>query len=413
LPQYSDKTLRIMAACSSLVFRCRWHARLLEPSETLRQQGTTRCHPQRAGVVPGGLTPASVSPEVPERFGSGCRLLNELDRLRVYVASGLLLALAMLAPLSLQAQPDSKDRADRVRAAIGSLRFVAYTPTDLSIVSGRVHAASRERIRKDLTLLRKDFQGLITYSCADGLEEVPDIANALGYRAVILGIWDPLSKREIDNVKRLVNAYPQLILGVSVGNETLLAKRQQWPVLRSSIQHLRAALPGVAITTSEPFYYYLNDDPPGFLAVQDFLLPGVHPLFQPWFDRATTAQAVDFVVRVAGLLSAKTDKPVLIKETGLPSGPPGSRFTPAAQAEFWVSLLQRLPPAPGLGFAYFEAFDHDWKEENARHEFGSHPEEGYWGLYTADGKPKEAVKELRKRWHREIAAPRKAGGSAS
>jgi exo-beta-1,3-glucanase (GH17 family) len=332
--------------------------------------------------------------------------LNEIHKKRDCAAALLLMAVAMLVPLILQAQPESNGPASRVRAAIESLRFVAYTPTDLKIVSGQVHAASRERIRKDLTILRDDFQGLITYSCADGVEEVPALASALGYRALILGIWDPLSEREFSNARRLVNAYPQLIVGISVGNETLLAQRQEWPVLRASIQRLRAALPDVAITTSEPFYYYLNDDPADFLAVQDFLLPGVHPLFQPWFDQATTAQAVDFVVRVAGLLSAKTDKPVLIKETGLPSGPPGTRFTPATQTEFWTTLLKQLPRKPGFGVAYFEAFDHDWKEENARREFGSHPEEGYWGLYTADGHPKAVVAAMRRLW-RPDSAPRK------
>ena len=324
--------------------------------------------------------------------------MNGINRGRVAALAVMLVAVAMFVPMSLQAQPEVPDPLSHVRAAIASVRFVAYTPTDLKIVSGQVHAASPQRIRKDLTVLRKDFDGLITYSCADGVDKVPAVAKALGYRALILGIWDPLSEREFSNAQRLVKAYPQLIVGISVGNETLLAQRHEWPVLRASIQRLRSALPGVAITTSEPFYYYLDNDPADFVAVQDFLLPSVHPLFQPWFDQASTAQAVDFVVRVAGLLSAKTDKPVLIKETGLPSGPPGTRFTPAAQAEFWTSLIRQLPKLPGLGVTYFEAFDHDWKEENARREFGAHPEEGYWGLYTASGDPKTVVTALRKLW---------------
>ena len=345
----------------------------------------------------------------PANIVRGAGVLCGVPEYRAGAAAVLLMAVAMLLPVCLQAQPDRDSPANRVRAAIESLRFVAYTPTDLKVVSGQVHAASRERIRKDLTVLRDDFQGLITYSCADGVEEVPAIASALGYRALILGIWDPLSEREFSNVRRLVNAYPQLIVGVSVGNETLLARRHEWSVLRASIQRLRTALPGVAITTSEPFYYYLNDDPADFLAVQDFLLPSVHPLFQPWFEQATTAQAVDFVVRVAGLLSAKSDKPVLIKETGLPSGPPGTRFTPAAQAAFWTSLLKQLPRAPGRDVAYFEAFDHDWKAENARREFGSHPEEAYWGLYDADGHPKAVVAELRRLWRADNATRSEAG----
>lgn len=325
-------------------------------------------------------------------------MLRQVVKYGIIAHAVIAMAVALLLPPSIQAEAGFSDPASRVRAAIDSLRFVAYTPTDLTIVAGQVHPASRARIRKDLTLLREDFQGLITYSCADGVDEVPAVAKALGYRALIIGIWDPLSDREFRNAKRLVTAYPHLIVGISVGNETLLAERRQWSVLRAAIQRLRTAVPGVAITTSEPFYYYLNNNPADFVAVQDFLLPSVHPLFQPWFDQASTVQAVDFVVRVAGLLSAKTDKPVLIKETGLPSGPPGTRFTPAAQAEFWTSLIRQLPKRPGLGVAYFEAFDHDWKEENARQEFGSHPEEGYWGLYTADGEPKAVVAQLRKLW---------------
>jgi len=326
-------------------------------------------------------------------------LVSQAVKYAIVAHAVIAMVVALLLSPSIRAEANLNDPVSRVHAAIDSVRFVAYTPTDLTIVAGQVHPASRERIRKDLTVLRKDFDGLITYSCADGVDEVPGVAKALGYRALILGIWDPLSEHEFRNAKRLVNAYPQLIVGVSVGNETLLAQRHEWPVLRASIQRLRATLPGVAITTSEPFYYYLNNDPADFIAVQDFLLPSVHPLFQPWFAQATTEQAVDFVVRVAGLLSAKTDKPVLIKESGLPSGPPGTRFTPAAQAEFWTSLIRQLPKLPGLGVAYFEAFDHDWKEANARQEFGSHPEEGYWGLYTADGHPKAVVAQMRKLWN--------------
>lgn len=316
---------------------------------------------------------------------------------QVHMLLVLLTAAVIVLPANAAAR-DADDATTRVRAAIESLRFVAYTPTDLEIVAGQVHPASVARIREDLTILRPDFQGLITYSCADGVDEVPAVANAMGFRALILGIWDPLSEREFSNAVRLAKAWPELIVGISVGNETLLAQRHAWPVLRAAMDRLRAALPGVAIATSEPFYYYLDGDPPDFLAAQDFLLPSVHPLFQPWFAQATTTQAVEFVVEVVARLSAKTDKPMLIKETGLPSGPPGTRFTPEAQAAFWVALFRQLPRAPGRGVAYFEAFDHDWKEENAREEFGSHPEEGYWGLYRADGRPKVALTALRRLW---------------
>jgi exo-beta-1,3-glucanase (GH17 family) len=311
--------------------------------------------------------------------------------------AGLLQCLCLV---SLVASPAAAgDAISRVREAIDTLRFVAYTPTDLRIVDGRVHPASKAQIRQDLEKLRDDFQGLVTYSSADGVEAVPAIAAELGYRAVIPGVWDPASESEINTAIGLARNWPELVPAVAVGNETLLAQRHEWPVLRAAMQRVRAALPGVAVTTSEPFYYYLDDTPPDFVASQDFLLPSVHPLFQPWYSRATgTDQAIDFVVKVAALLAEKSSKPVLIKETGLPSGPASEGYTAAGQAQFWTGLCRGLPDTPGLGVVYFEAFDHDWKSENARHEFGLHPEEGYWGLYGGDGRAKPALEQLRRLW---------------
>jgi exo-beta-1,3-glucanase (GH17 family) len=286
----------------------------------------------------------------------------------------------------------------RVAAALGSVRFVAYTPTDLTIVSGQVRAASSQAVRADLEILRRDFDGLVTYSCVDGVEEVPVIASELGYRALILGIWDPLSERETANAVRLARAYPELVVGVAVGNETLLAQRHEWATLRAAMQRLRAALPEVAIATSEPFYFYLNRDPPDFLAAQDFLLPSIHPLYESWFAQAENQQTVDFVVQVVERLTALSDKPLLVKETGLPSGPPERGFTPARQAEFWVALARQLPDRPGRAVTYFEAFDHPWKVQNAVPEFGFRPEEAFWGFYGRDAEPKAVLTALRRLW---------------
>lgn len=286
----------------------------------------------------------------------------------------------------------------RLSAALGSVRFVAYTPTDFNIVAGTVHPASAAAVRADLRTLRADFDGLVTYSCADGLEQVPAIASELGYRALIIGIWDPLSEREIANAVRLARAFPRLVVGVSVGNETLLAQRRDWATLRAAIQGLRALLPEVAIATSEPFYFYLNQEPADFVAVQDFLLPSIHPLYEPWFAQAGEAQAVDFVVQVVERLAAQSDKPLLIKETGLPSGPPDRGFTPARQAAFWASLARRLAHRPRTGLVYFEAFDHSWKVRNAEAEFGLHPEEAFWGLYSSEREAKPVLGRLRAVW---------------
>ncbi len=333
------------------------------------------------------------------------RILDRLWQLiaTAGVADGLRVKLVVLASLTclsfsgvMQAAPI--DKIARLRHDLREVRFVAYTPTDFTVVNGQPRSASVTRITQDLTRLHRDFQGLITYSCANGVEQVPAVAARLGYRALILGVWDPSSKVEVDTAVALARRYPDLVVGISLGNETQLAKRMPWAVLRRALERLRVALPDVAVTTSEPFYYYLLDDTPGFLAAQDFLLPSIHPLYQPWFKGSTVETDVNFVVEVLNKLTARTDKPVLVKETGLPSGPRVLGFTPANQARFWSLLGTRIRPDEKRAVAYFEAFDQPWKAENARVEFGLHPEEGYWGLFDAQGRDKPVMRALRDVW---------------
>jgi exo-beta-1,3-glucanase (GH17 family) len=319
------------------------------------------------------------------------------------IAEGIrirLITLASLLCLTVAgvAHAEAIDKAAQLRAALRDVRFVAYTPTDFAVINGQPKSASAARIGQDLTRLRPDFQGLITYSCANGVEQVPAVAARLGYRALILGVWDPTSKTEVDTAVALARRYPGLVVGIALGNETLLAKRLTWPVLRHALEQLRIALPDVAVTTSEPFYYYLLDDTPGFLDAQDFLLPSVHPLYQPWFKGSTVATDVDFVIEVLGKLAARTAKPILVKETGLPSGPRDLGFTPEHQARFWYLLSTGVSADDKRAIAYFEAFDQPWKAENARVEFGLHSEEGHWGLYDVQGRSKPVLRALRDIW---------------
>ena len=315
---------------------------------------------------------------------------------RVGLALYCLLCLATAAG----AEAPGMDKIARVRDALGDVRFIAYTPTTFSVINDRIKAATATGIEQDLTRLRPDFSGLITYSCANGGELVPEIAARLGFRAIILGIWDPTSATEMAAAVTVTRRFPKLVIGIAVGNETLLAKRLPWPVLRQAMAQARSALPGVAVTTSEPFHYDLGmaiaNEPPDFLATQDFLLPNVHPVTQPWFAGSSLETQVDFVVQVVTKLAARTDKPILVKESGLPSGPAALGFTPQRQARFWRLLTTRLAPDRSRAIAFFEAFDQPWKAENSRSEFGLHPEEGYWGLYDGQGRAKPALLQLRK-----------------
>jgi exo-beta-1,3-glucanase (GH17 family) len=311
------------------------------------------------------------------------------------VLAGVLLAFLSLGTLGAEALQVSPGAPDRIADLLGQVRFVAYTPREFAVVDGRPRPATAAGIRRDLALLRERFDGLITYSASYGLEHVPEIARELGFRALILGVWDPGHPEELATAVRLARLYPELVVAVAVGNEGLFWKRYRWPVLEQALDEIHRELPGTAVTTSEPFAVYLDETHPRFVERQDFLLPNVHPVFETWFRPQAYAQGVELVQNVMKLLRDRYGKPVLVKETGMPSAPASKGYTEALQASFWRLLLKRLPPESGQAFAWFEAFDGPWKPAAGAAEFGRLvEEEAHWGLYTAAGQPKAAAELL-------------------
>ena len=99
---------------------------------------------------------------------------------------------------------DAKSAADlgRLADALADVRFVAYTAREFAVLDGQPHAASAEGVCQDLRLLRPYFDGIITYSVRDGHEHVPALARALGFRAVVIGVWDPASEPELETARR-------------------------------------------------------------------------------------------------------------------------------------------------------------------------------------------------------------------
>jgi exo-beta-1,3-glucanase (GH17 family) len=330
------------------------------------------------------------------RGGCGPRTTRSARRHLVrMLLAGIVFTVSRVLPVQTEAVHVPAGERDRIAALLGEVRFVAYTPREFAVVNGQPRAATEAGIRRDLALLREHFDGLVTYSVTYGLEHVPEIAQALGFRALILGVWDPGNADELATAVRLARAYPKLVAAVAVGNEGLYWKRYGWPILEKALGEIRRELPTTAVTTSEPFAAYLDETYPHFVELQDFLLPNVHPVFETWFRPEGYAQAVELVQNVVKLLRDRYGKPVLVKETGMPSAPASKGYTEALQAQFWRLLLARLPPRTGRAFAWFEAFDGPWKPAAGARESGRlAEEEAHWGLYTAAGKPKAVVEIL-------------------
>jgi exo-beta-1,3-glucanase (GH17 family) len=282
----------------------------------------------------------------------------------------------------------------RLRAALATERFVAYEPTSLKVVNGRVTPADPVGIRADLTVLRERFDALITYDAVHGAQAIPAIAAALKFRTLIIGVWNPADDEELDAAIEAAHRFPHLVAAVSLGNETLFSHRSDPAALATLIARARRRLPDTALSTTEPFHIFYQPETAPLLSQLDFLLVNVHPIFQSWFREATDTTAAQFVVNVLGRLEPLTCGPILVKETGEPSSPADEGYSEARQASFYRELRRALPPSATRAFAYFAAFDAPWRAYDTSPVSGVQPREAHWGLYDFERHPKQAAREL-------------------
>jgi exo-beta-1,3-glucanase (GH17 family) len=292
--------------------------------------------------------------------------------------------------------PDGPPRAgvQRIADVMATGRFVAYQPTSLRMYDGRATEADDASMRDDLTVLRARFDGLITYSSLNGAERIPDIAASLGYRAVIMGIWDITNDAERANVIAAAKRHGEVVAGVSVGNEVVYGQRGSFGDIGIAMDRLRRDAPQLAIATTEPFHVLLQAKAAPVLRASDVLLAIIHPVFEPWFKAAPDFNAAEFVTNVSADLAQAYCGPILVKESGVPTAPSGSGFTPARQASFYRALQGQFPPSSMRAFAYFSAFDAPWRVHDAHPVPGVHPEEAHWGLYDEARAPKPVVSDI-------------------
>jgi len=295
------------------------------------------------------------------------------------------------------ARPAPQQAVVRLRAVMAQGRFIAYEPTSLRVFDGRVTDADTDSIRADLTRLRERFDALITYDAVHGAQQIPAIAAGLKFRALIIGVWDPREEAQVAAALEAARRFPQLIAGISLGNEMIFSHRIEPPALLALIAQVRARAPAVPLSTSEPFHIYDEPAARALLGELDFLLLNVHPVFQPWFRDAPDSAAAQFVVNVLARLAPLACGPMLVKETGVPTAPASLGFSEARQASFYRELRRVLPPSGTQAFGYFAAYDAPWRAYDATGVPGGpavHPEEAHWGLYDAARRPKTAAREL-------------------
>jgi len=187
---------------------------------------------------------------------------------------------------------------------------------------------------------------------------------------------------------KLAKRYHRLVKVICIGNEGLTFYRYSRKQLKAAFALVRSKLPRVPLSTSEPITQYGDRM---LQSLPDIHLPNIHPSFNLG-AKAGVKESVAWVIERAQSLWKVTGKPVLCKETGLPSGG-DKRFSPELQRRFWGELLRykaKMRKQP-LGFAAFEAFDLPWKAEKSKL-----ASEAHWGFWTEQRQPKPVLQSFQK-----------------
>lgn len=332
---------------------------------------------------------------------------------------------------------DQKDAIRKVRldgftTRLGTVAMVSYNPAGGYNPNGGV-VATEATIRADLQVLHdQGVRGINTYGSDNGLDLVPKIAKDMGFKIVVMGVWDPTNQLEVNKAiaqSEYVDAYVVGNEGVSPldkieGGKVVIAGTRGTTgsqAARYTVGQLETAIKEIRdktckpVTTAEEVADYLDMDSKGvqtptfLVKMGDFVFPNVHPY---WASIRNANQAVQYVVGEYDSLQRVSGSTfVYLRETGFPTAKlyfdleqnnDGStsrvykkspeEINETRQRDFYVSLSQQK-----IGFSYFEPFDQSWKlgegtmvDDTRGFDVGP-----FWGFYDKDRKPKLLMRDYK------------------
>lgn len=255
------------------------------------------------------------------------------------------------------------------------------------------------QLLEDLRLLAPDWHLLRVYSSRGSTEAMLRLIETHDLPIqVMLGAWlapddAAANQAELDAAVRLAKAYPEVVVAVSVGNETQV----DWSAHRSPQEGLVAALQEVRgqitqpVTTADDYNFWNKPASKAVADQIDFLTLHAYAM---WNGKSLD-EALAWTARtVADIRTHHPELPIVLGETGWATelDPEGREVkhihAPAGEAEQarffseWVAWARENHQP----YFWFEAFDEPWKGSDNPREVEKH-----WGLYRVDRTPKPAV----------------------
>ncbi|MDH3215190.1 MAG: glycosyl hydrolase family 17 protein [Candidatus Krumholzibacteria bacterium] len=275
---------------------------------------------------------------------------------------------------------------------------------------------TKAELRQDLHLMSQHWRLLRMYGAVGSAKTVLEIIEEDDLdMKIMIGIWigveerlDPSGKRvedfaetrtenrrEVESAIRLAADYPDIVIAVSVGNETQVSwssHRIAPELLIGYVREVRARAQ-IPITVADDFNFWNKPESEMVTRELDFIVTHAHPLWNglqledalEWTRGAleevqATHPNHTIVLGETGWATRKHNQG---EQTTLIKGQPGEE-----QQKIFFDALTAWVNRERITTFFFEAFDENWKG-------GEHADdvEKHWGLFRADRTPKKALAE--------------------
>jgi exo-beta-1,3-glucanase (GH17 family) len=298
------------------------------------------------------------------------------------------LAVLLLALLAAVVATDGAADPGRTAYRLHGIDFSPFTGTQDPNSGARV---DETQIRARLGLLmdggRRQADWIRTYAVSGGLDQVPRIARELGFKTAA-GAWlgrDPAANEvEIRGLIRLIDA--GVVDLAIVGSETLLRQDLDPAALVAAIRRVRAATDDrVPVATADSYRKLLQH--PEVITAGSVVMPNYYPFWEAVHIDDAIAFLHTWHLRLA---AAAGGKPVIVSETGWPSG--GAAIGPAEPspenaARYFLHFVS-WARAEDVPYYYFQAFDEPWKAAREG-SFAAH-----WGVWDENGALKPGMQAV-------------------
>jgi exo-beta-1,3-glucanase (GH17 family) len=287
--------------------------------------------------------------------------------------------------LSLSGLDLSTHSVDELKALVGDvlrnrIHGISFSPYLEG--QGPGERISDGQIRDRLATIAPSVRWVRTFSCTEGHELIPAIANEHGLQTMV-GVWldDDTERNELELANAIDIARAGLAGILAVGNEVLLRGELSEDALIEYIDRAKRACPDTPVGYVDA-YFKFSDHPRGAEAC-DVVLANCYP----FWEGCPAEHALLYMKEMYRTAQrAANGKPVIVSETGWPNiGSPTDGAEPSYEnaIKYFIDTCQ-WAEEDGIEIFYFSAFDEAWKVDKEG-DVGA-----YWGLWDKDGQPKFA-----------------------